>query len=414
MARYTYKGRTARGELVRGRMDGESAEAVAARLADDGIVPVDIAAFIERGASGASADLVLLARRLGIGRPKTADLIHFARQMYTITKSGIPLLRGMHGLVATTHNAALRDALGDVVASLESGRDLASSLSRHPRIFPPLFVSIVAVGEATGTLESAFQRLGEHLAQERDIQSRVAGALRYPLIVVLAISIAVGILTTYVIPRFAPLFRVLGNDIPWPTRVIMGASQFAQHDGFALLGVLAALALAVQQYVSTPAGRYRWHEMKLRLPVTGLLAQQAALARLTRTLSVTLAAGMPMLQALAIIGRTAGNDVMAAQTGKLREAVERGEPLSRAASATGLFPPLVLQMIAIGEETGELAELLAEVAGFYEREVNATLESLSAAIEPLLIVVIGAMVLVLALGVFLPMWEMIAKVGGGA
>ena len=410
MTQYLYSGRSARGELVRGRLDGDSEEAVATRLQQDGVTPISIAAsaIVTSG-----APLQQLARRMGLGKPTTADLVLFTRQMYTIVKSGIPLLRGLRGLAGSTHNVVLRGALEDVLRSLEAGRNLATSFGRHPELFPEIYLNIIAVGEATGTLEPAFMRLGEYLRQEQDLQDRVKSALRYPFIVILTIAAAIAVITTFVIPRFAPLFRVLGNDIPLPTRIIMGASEIARRDWYWVLGVGAALVGGVRSYVRTGEGRLHWHKLLLRLPVIGSLAHQAILARLSRTLSIAITAGMPMLETLAIIARVCGNDYMAARVSRLRERVERGEPLSRAAATVGMFPPLVLQMIAVGEETGELPELLDEVAGFYEREVEFALKTLSAAIEPILIIFVGGMVLILALGVFLPMWNMIAKAAAG-
>ena len=408
MKRYSYTGRSAQGEAVAGSMEAESPDSVAARLAQGGITPIDIAV----GRAGPT-DLGELSRRLGFGKPNTADLILFTRQMYTITKSGIPLMRGLRGLSASTHNACLREALEDMIESLESGHDLSSSFARAPGIFSQLYVGLVAVGEATGTLENSFLRLGQHLAQEQDIDDRVRSALRYPAIVMLVIAAAIAVLTMFVIPKFAPLFRMLGNQIPWPTRVIIGASDFAQHNWQQCIVAVALGVLVVNRLLHTERGRALWHRLKLRIPVVGTLLHQSILARVTRTLSVSLSAGMPMLQTLATLARSTGNDYMTEVIHRLRDAVERGEPLARAATVAGMFPPLVLQMIAVGEETGALPELLDEVAGFYEREVNYTLKNLSAAIEPILIIFVGFMVLILALGVFLPMWDMIAKVGSG-
>ena len=278
MAQYLYSGRSARGELVRGTFEGDSEEAVAARLQQDGVTPIDIAASADAG-TAAPVSLQQLARRLGWGKPRTADLVLFTRQMYTIVKSGIPLLRGLRGLAGSTHNTVLRRALEDILRSLEAGRDLATSFGRHPDLFPEIYLNIIAVGEATGTLEPAFMRLGEYLRQEQDLQDRVKSALRYPLIVVLTIAVAIGVITTFVIPRFAPLFRVLGNDIPLPTRIIMGASDIARRDWYWVLAVGAALIGAVRAYVRTPGGRLRWHRLLLALPVIGPLAHQAILAR---------------------------------------------------------------------------------------------------------------------------------------
>ena len=415
MTVFAYTGRSARGESVKGRMEAESADGVATRLLQGGITPIDIVSAVTEAATGlgASRDVAELARRLGFGTPRTADLILFTRQMFTITKAGIPLLRGLRGLAVSTHNATLRLALEDMVAGLEGGRTLAQSFAQNAHIFSPLYVGMVAVGESTGTLENSFLRLGEHLAQEQDIHDRVKSAVRYPLIVLAAVALAIGVVTTFVIPKFAPLFRALGNQVPWPTRIIMATSQMAQHFWHIGLAALVLLALAWRQVVRTPRGRLLWHRVKLHIPVIGPLTYQAVLARVTRTLSVSLAAGMPMLDTLATLTRSAGNDHIAGRIEELREAVARGEPLARAASASGIFPALVLQMIAVGEETGELPALLDEVAGFYEREVDYHLKTLSASFEPVLLVCVGAVVLILALGVFLPMWDMIAKIGGG-
>ena len=407
MAMYTYKGRSVRGELVSGEMDGETPDRVAARLFNGGITPIEI-----RVAGKTNATLDDFARQLGLGKPSTSDLVLFSRQMYTVTKSGIPLLRGLRGLASSTHNAILREALEDVLSSLEAGRDLATSFGRHPAIFPPLFVSIVRVGETTGTLEASFQRLSEYLKQDQETKDRVKAAMRYPIIVLIVIGVAIGVLTTFVIPQFAPLFKALGDHIPLPTQIIIGASTVAHDYWHLVLGGIAVATVAFRQWVNTDGGRYRWHKFKLRVPVIGKLAHEAILSRISRSLAISLSAGMPMLQTLHIIAQSAGNEFMAERVLRLRDAVERGEPLSRAAASVGMFPPLVLQMMAVGEETGAISELLDEVADFYEREVDFALKNLSAAIEPLLIVFVGGVVLILALGIFLPLWEMIGTVGG--
>jgi MSHA biogenesis protein MshG len=410
MPHFLYKGRSSRGELVTGRLEGESPEAVATRLFNSGVTPLDVSPAKE---DTKDLDLDKLWRQLGGGKPKTSDLVLFSRQMYTITKSGIPLLRGLRGLSVSTHNSVLREALDDIVASLESGRDLASSFARHPNIFPPLYVSVLRVGESTGTLDASFLRLCAYLQQDQDIQDRVRAAMRYPITVMIVIAIAIAVITVFVIPNFAPLFKALGDNIPWPTRVIMGVSSFTQNYWYVVVGGIAAVSVFIRQYINTETGRYKWDKFRLRLPAVGKLAHEAILSRITRSLSISLTAGMPMIQTLNVIAKSAGNEYMAERVIRLRDAVERGDPLSRAAATVGMFPPLVLQMMAVGEETGELSELLDEVAAFYEREVDYALKNLSAAIEPIMIVMVGGMVLVLALGVFLPMWEMISKVGGG-
>jgi MSHA biogenesis protein MshG len=406
MSDFRYRGRSGRGELVTGRLEAEDIDAVANRLLNLGITPLDIAPVTVQGMS--VRELLL---RLGAGRPSAADLVLFSRQMYSVTKSGLPLLRGLRGLAQSTHNTLLRDALHDVLHSLESGRDLASSLGRHPDIFSPLFLSMVRVGESTGTLDNAFARLCEYLGHDQDVQDRVKSAVRYPLIVVGAIAVAMVIITVFVIPNFAPLFKALGNDIPLPTRVIMGTSGFVRHHGAGLVAAVVIAFFAFKRHIATEAGRYQWDRFKLKVPVLGALLHQSVLSRVTRSLSISIEAGLPMIQALTLLARASGNDFLSEQLLRLRDAVERGEPLSRAAAASGIFPPLVLQMVLVGEETGELTRLLEEVSGFYQREVDYRLRNLTAMLEPMLIVAVGGMVLILALGVFLPMWNLIGKMG---
>ena len=407
MPEFQYSGRDSRGSLITGRIEADSAGAAATRLFNTGVTPIAIEAAVNR-----AIDLSALMLRLGAGRPKTGDLIMFSRQMYTITKSGIPLLRGLRALCDSTRNEVLRAALQDVIGSLEAGRDLATSLARHPDIFESLYVSIIRVGESTGTLDTAFLRMCEHLALDQDIQDRVRGAMRYPLMVVIAVAVALAVITTFVIPNFAPIFRILGDDIPMPTRIILGVSTFTQQHWQGVLAGLAGCWGGFRWWIGTDAGRYRWHRALLRMPAVGGMLHQAILARIARSLSVSLNAGLPMTQTLSVIARSAGNDYMAEQVTQIRNAVERGESLSRAATGVGMFPGLVIQMMLVGEETGELPALLSEVADYYEREVNNALKNLSAAIEPVLIVAVGGIVLILALGVFLPLWEMLGKVAG--
>jgi len=409
MSLFAYRGRSPRGELVEGRLDAETADQLAVRLMGAGITPIEIAL-----AADADTSMRRLLLRFGFGKPTTTDLMMFSRQMHTITKAGVPLLRGIKGLQSTMHNEVLRDALADIVTSLESGRELADGFARHPTIFPPLYVNMVRVGEATGTLDTAFVRMCEYLSMEQDVHDRVQSAMRYPLFVLAAVMLAIGIISVKVIPAFAPIFRMLGNDIPLPTRLIMGVSSLTQNYWWLmLLGVFLAHWLW-RAYIRTDAGRMRWHRAKLRLPIVGKLLHEAILARVTRSLAICLAAGIPALQAFATIARTSGNDCIGEAILRLRDLVERGESISRAAASTGLFPPLIVQMIAVGEETGELSDLLGEVADHYRRDVDYQLKNLSAVIEPVLIVAVGGVVLVLALGVFLPMWDMFGKVGAHA
>ncbi len=406
MAEYLYKGRSASGDLVNGRLNGVSSDAVANQLMSVGITPVEISAATKR------TDITVedLWRRMGGGRPTTKDLGLFCRQMHVIARTGLPLLRGLAGLAETTHNVVLKTTLLDVLAGLESGRGLGQSMRLHPDIFPNFFVSIIEIGEATGTMDVAFLRMYEYLNMEQEIRDRVKSAVRYPLMVVGAIGVAIGIITVFVIPNFAPVFRALGDNIPLPTKIIMGVSDFAVNHWFLALFLAAAAVFGMTSYVKTERGRLRWDRLKLRIPVTGLIVRNAALSRITRSLQISLEAGLPMNDTLRTVSAAIGNVHLSAKMAELSVGMERGATLWSTASSTGLFTPLVLQMIALGEETGALPELMGEVADYYKREVDYDLENLSAALEPLLIIGVGGVVLMLALGIFLPMWDMIALV----
>jgi MSHA biogenesis protein MshG len=404
---FSYTGRSRGGERADGLMEGDGQDAVAARLLASGITPIAIKPA-SPAADGGDASRML--RNLGMGKPSIGDLVLFSRQMYTITKSGIPLLRGIKGLAASTHNAVLREKLEEVLRDLEGGRDLAGSLARHPGVFPPLYVSIVRVGEETGTLERSFKRLAEYMQQDQEMSDRIKAAMRYPMIVLGVVAIAIAVLTVFVIPKFEPLFKTLGDNLPWPTRAIINVSEFTRNHWYVVVTGIGFTVFGIRQYIAGERGRFRWDELKLRIPVIGKLVHQGTLARICNSLSISMTAGMPVIQTLNVIAKSAGNEYMADRVQRLRTSVERGEPLSRAAAGVGMFPPLVLQMLAVGEETGDLPALLDEITGFYEREVDYALKHLSSAIEPILIVAVGGIVCILALGIMLPMWEMISRV----
>ncbi len=405
---YQYKGRSGRGDVIVGTLEAESPDALATRLFNSGVTPIEInpAIIAHKNTVGD------LWRRMGGGRPTMSDLILFCRQMYTITRAGIPLLRGIKTLADSTENVVLRDALHEVVSSLQAGRDLASSMSRHPDVFSKFFISIIRVGENSGTLPNAFLRMYEYLTIEKKINEKLKSATRYPMFVVIAIGVAIGVITLWVLPQFAPIFKALGDNLPWATRVLLGTSAFIIDYWYVVLSAVIASVVGVKLWLRDDHARYQWDRMKFRIPVMGPVTQKAVLARVCRSFAVALEAGVPIVQGLNIIARAAGNEFMTERVLSLRDGIERGESLSRTAGTVALFTPLVLQMIAVGEETGAMHEMLGEVADFYEREVDVDLENMSSALEPLLIVGVGAMVLILALGVFLPLWDMAASAGG--
>lgn len=398
---FSYKGRNTRGELVQGRLEAGSMDAVASQLMNTGVTPIDI----HESEGDRRGDNDLLGRFFA-QRPGLDDLILFARQMYILMKAGVPMTRSMVGLIQSTRNPYMADALRDVLSSIESGRDLAGSLARHPDIFSTLFISMVRVGESTGRLEESFQRIFQYLELEKETRQRVKAALRYPTFVLVAIGIAIAIINIWVIPAFVGLFERSNVPLPWQTKLIIGTSNFFVNWWPVLLvGFIAGIA-GFRYYITTERGRYWWDKTKLKIPLVGSIINRAILGRFARSFSMALTSGVPLIQALTVVSRSVDNEYIGESILDMRNGIERGDSLTRTAAATGQFTPLVLQMLAVGEETGEVDRLLAEVADYYEREVDYELKNLSATIEPVMIVAIGVMVLILALGVFLPMWDM--------
>ena len=407
MPAFRYQGRTVRGEAITGVLDADTADSLADHLFAQGITPVDISP------ASSSPDIVEQTwRRLGGGRPHTNDLIMFCRQMHALTKSGLPLLRGLSSLTVSTPNVVLRETLEKVLENLQAGRDLASSLSRYPDVFSRFFVNIIRVGESTGNLPMAFMRMYQYLSMEKRINDKLRQATRYPATVVGAIAVAMVVLTVFVLPRFEPIFSALGPNVPLPTKLLLGTSTFVAQYWYVVLSVLVAAYVGFRMYVQSAAGRYRWDRRKLLLPVVGSIVRKAIIAKVCRSFALTIESGVPIVQGLGLIAKATGNEYMSEGVLGLRSGVEHGESLGQTAQTSGLFTPLALQMLMIGEETGSLSEMLTEVAEFYEREVDYDLENISSALEPLLIVGVGGLVLVLALGIFLPLWDMAASGGG--
>jgi MSHA biogenesis protein MshG len=402
MPLFAYRGRNARGELVRGVLENSDSGAVADQLLNSGVSPIEIspsadaqARVGERWLSGLVAEKVTLE-----------DMLLFSRQMYSLLKSGVPILKSLAALQESATRIGFANMLQDVRASLDSGRDLSTAMRRHPKIFSPFYISMVRVGELTGALEEVFLRLFNHIEFEREIKEKVSQALHYPSFVVVVMALALVIVNIFVIPAFARIFAGFKAELPFMTRVLLGFSDFMVQYWPALLGATVGAYVLFRLWVGTPAGRYSWDRTKLRVPIAGRIVLKATLARFARSLSIALKSGVPIVQALSVVEQVVDNTYVGQRIEQIRDGVERGESLLRTAVTTGVFTPVVLQMIAVGEETGELDDLLREVADMYQREVEYELKTLSSQIEPILIVLLGILVLILALGVFLPMWDL--------
>ena len=334
------------------------------------------------------------------------DMIMFARQMYSLQRSGLPLDRSLKGLEASLTNLYFRKVLRNVIDNIENGQSLATAMGAHPNVFSQLFLSLIHVGENTGRLDLAFKEISKYLELEKNTKKQVKGATRYPSFVLLAMVAAVGVVTVFVIPVFSETFERLGADLPWQTVVLINTSDFVINYWPYLGAAIGAYVFSFFSWIGTPNGRNKWDQRKMAMPLAGPVFKKVALGRFARTLSMVLKAGLPVVQGLNVVSGAVGNAYVAKKVNKMREGVERGETLHRAAVKSRMFPPLILQMIAVGEETGTVDELLNEVAEFYDAEIEYEIKSMSDAIEPILISFIAGLVLILALGVFLPIWDL--------
>ncbi|MDM7859142.1 type II secretion system F family protein [Alteromonas sp. ASW11-36] len=409
MAKFSYTGRQVDGELTRGVIDAADESTAAKMLASRSIVPIEILAGT-RSSKGQESSQNVNFLTPGV---KLDDLVIFARQMYSLTRAGIPILRSVAGLADTTTSLRMRIALQDVIEQLERGRNLSSAMNQHPKVFTQLFVSVVHVGENTGQLDLAFLQLAEYLEREQETRKQIKAATRYPMFVIFALIIALIVMNIWVIPIFASMFSRFDAELPLMTRILMGMSDFFLTKWPYMVGCLALAGFAVYRYLQTEKGRWNWDRTKLRLPIVGNIIERSLLGRFSRSFAMMLKAGVPLTTALNLVADAVSNAFMAEKVLDMRRSIERGENLTRVANASGLFTPLVMQMISVGEETGRVDELLAETASYYEREVDYDLKSLTSKIEPILIGIVAGMVLVLALGIFTPMWDMMGAIRGG-
>ncbi len=401
MAYFSYKGRNSAGELVQGVLEGADSGAVAAQLSGSGITPVDIGATRASGDDGVRNLLARFTRR----RIEPTELLLFSRQMYALLKAGVPIMRALAGLQESATNPTFRDVLQDIRESLDNGRPLSTSMQRTG-VFSPFYVAMVYVGETTGMLEEIFLRLYNHLEFQEFMRNQVKSALRYPIFVVAAMMIAIVVINIFVIPAFAKVYAGFHAQLPLLTRMLIGFSEFMVATWWLQALILIAAFFGCRSYISTESGRYKWDQMKMRIPVAGKIVLKATMARFARSFALAIHSGVPIVQGLSLVAQTVENAFVARQVDKMRDGVERGESVLRTATHAGIFTPVVLQMVMVGEESGALDDMMQEIADIYQREVEYELKTLGAQIEPILIICLGVLVLILALGVFLPIWDL--------
>ncbi len=400
MPLFSFTGRNAHGQLTEGEMESSNSSSLASQLMEKGITPLSINEIKPK------VDFVAeLKDKFDMYKVSIEELLMFTRQMGALTKAGLPITKSISGILESIENPLMVKALKDVNEQLESGRGLAIAFARHPKVFSNLYVSMIQVGENTGRLDQAFALMADYIDHHRKMSHNISSALRYPAIVLSAIVIALAIVNLFVIPKFADFFQANNLELPWQTNVLLTTSNFfVDYWQFILVGLVAAY-IWFNRYISTENGRYKWHRFILGAPLVGDILLRAYLARFARSFAIAYGAGVPIVQGMGVVGRSVGNDYIADHVANMREGIERGETLTRTAGRTGIFTPVVMQMFAAGEEAGNLEEMMTHVADFYEEEVDYDIKTLADKLEPLIYVFVGIMVLILALGIFVPMWD---------
>ena len=400
MPLYHYKARDKDGALHEGMMEAGRRDAVGDQLSGQGYIPVLIE---EQTKSLLQSDFLA-----GFTRVKPDDLIVFSRQFATLMSAGVPFVQSLFTMEKQTGNSRLRAAIADIRQNIEAGSAFSDALAKHPKLFSKLYVSMIRAGETAGILDDILNRLALLAEHDAETRARVKAAVRYPLIVVGAICLAFAFLVSFVIPRFAAIFERFKTELPLPTRILIGINYVIQHYWYILIIGIALFVWGMIWYVGTTAGRWRWDRLKLKLPVFGVLFQKVALSRFARVFSAMQTSGLSMMLTLEIAEETVGNVVIAQVMEQMRESLRVGKGLHEPMDVSGLFPPLVVQMMAVGEETGQIDTMLNKVSDYYDRDVEYSLRNLSTMIEPILLLFVGGMVLFLALGIFLPMWNLLS------
>jgi len=407
MPTFAYTVRDSAGVLRNGTSEAENPDVLARRLREQGFVISEIKQTRAKKAVGSGTFLQNLQR------VKLTELSIMCRQFSTMVDAGVSLVRCLAVLSEQTQNTRLRRILLDIQKEVEAGQTLSKAMSKYPTVFNNLFIGLVRAGEVGGVLEETLQRLSQFLEKDVELRRKVKSAMTYPGIVTFAAVGIVVFLCTFIVPKFVQLFTDLGvKEFPALTLALMAFSNFLVHDTVFVLLIAVAVFFAFNAFIKTKFGHYAWDRFKLKAPVFGKLNHKVALARFSRTLGTLLVSGVPILQAMETVAGTVSNIVMSDAILEARARIREGDRIGDPLVKSRLFPPMVIHMISIGEESGALDAMLAKIADFYEDEVDAALASLAAAIEPVLIVFLGVAVLVIVLGMFMPMVALIQNLSG--
>jgi len=400
MSIYHYKARDKFGKLLSGEMSADSENAVVVRLNQLGCVPVSIKKAQER------VTLASFVNRFS--SVKFSELNMFTRQLATLQKAGLPILASLGALKDQTPNVVFKEILAQIIRDIESGLSFSKALEKFPQLFNVLYVNMVSSGETGGQMAEVLERLALLGEYEQKVKQRINAATRYPLMVVIAMIVGFLVLTTLVVPRYALIYSQFSTKLPFPTLILLGIHYVLTHFWWLIILFFICLGVGFRLFIKTSQGRWAWDNFKLKVPVFGPLVLKLAMSRFTRITGTLMHSGIPLLKILDIASGSTGNVVISRTIVKIKDDIAEGRGMSEQMKLSGLFPTVVTQMVAVGEETGKLDQLLLHVSGYYDEEVEYTISNLTSLIEPILIVFLGCCVLFMALGIFLPMWNMMS------
>jgi type IV pilus assembly protein PilC len=399
---YLWKGRSPSGELLSGEYQTESKDELVSYLRKRKIIITSV--------RHKSAQLGGF-KMPGKNRVGVKDISVFTRQFATMINAGLPMVQCLDILSQQTEKEFLKQSIAKIMADVEGGSTLGEAMAKHPRVFNSLFVNMVEAGEAGGILDVILMRLAQFLEKLDALQRKVKGALTYPAVVAVVALGATIFMLMFIIPTFAKMFTDFGGELPLPTRIVIGISDFLRNFWWALGAAVTGAIIGFQRYYKTENGRYTCDKLMLKVPVLGNVVRKGSVARFTRTLGTLISSGVPILQGLEITAKTAGNMVVEKAVMATRESISQGNTISEPLKACGVFPPMVTSMIAVGEQTGALDEMLDKIASFYDSEVDTAVDALTAIIEPVMIVVMGIVVGGMLIAMYLPMFKLVTVVG---
>ena len=401
MPNFRYKIRDKYGRASTGTIESESKDTVATHFKKMGYAPILIKE------QRLTLNKVNLLEKI-FHNVKLAELIIFTRQLMTLQRSGVSILVSLESIREQTANTYFKDIIGEITRDIETGKTLSETLSKFPKVFSDVYINMIRAGEAAGILDSVLDRVANFLEHEQEVNMKIKQATRYPMLVILSISMAFPAVVMFIIPKFSSLFARFNAQLPLPTRMLLGLNFILTHYWYLIILAIGGVIASFRNFINTKKGRYLWDNFKLKVPVFGELTLKISMSRFSRMTSVLSASGIPILNTLEIVKDAIGNRIVANSVENIVKAVNEGKGMVEPMKASGLFPSIVMQMVKIGEETGKIDDLLLRVADYYDSQVDYTVRNLTTLIEPILIFVIGILVLILALAIFLPMWNLMS------